>query len=89
MNSTSKHRSQQSSNAKPRGVPRRSAAAPIHERLTLTIAEVAKLLGLSVNSVYVAANSGQLPARRVGSRWLISRAALEQWMNEPALGAPR
>lgn len=48
-----------------------------NERLTLTVKEVQKLLGLSRGLVYQAIQSGQIPSIRIGRRVLIPRAALE------------
>lgn len=50
------------------------------ERQTLTIAEVATILGVSINAVSKAAASGELPAVRLGHRVLIVRSAFERWL---------
>lgn len=47
-----------------------------HKDELLTATEAAKLLGLSPKSVLKAARAGELPARKVGSRYRFSRAAL-------------
>jgi excisionase family DNA binding protein len=46
------------------------------EAQMLDVAEAAKLLGLSPKSVIKAARAGELPARKIGSRYRFSRAAL-------------
>ncbi len=46
------------------------------ERLTLTVKEVQKLLGLSRGLVYQAIETGEIPSVRVGRRILIPKAAL-------------
>lgn len=46
------------------------------ERLTLTVEEAGKLLGVSRGLAYSAARSGQLPTIRVGSRLVVPRARL-------------
>jgi excisionase family DNA binding protein len=51
--------------------------------LTLTIPQVAELLGISVSKAYAAARIGQLPTLRVGSRVLISRRRLEELVDGP------
>lgn len=51
------------------------------ERLTLTVPEAALLLGISRNEAYMAIQRGEIPARRVGRRIIISRVALERWLN--------
>jgi excisionase family DNA binding protein len=46
------------------------------QRLTWTVPEVARLLGISKDSAYEAAHRGELPVRLIGRRMLIPRAAL-------------
>jgi excisionase family DNA binding protein len=46
------------------------------ERLTLTVPEVAALLGLSRNGTYAAIAAGEIPSIRIGRRLLVSKAAL-------------
>lgn len=48
------------------------------ERKTLTIEEVSRILGLSKNSTYLAAQRGELPvpALRIGRRLVVPREAL-------------
>jgi excisionase family DNA binding protein len=46
------------------------------QRLTWTVPEVARLLGISKDSAYEAAHRGELPVRMVGRRMLVPRAAL-------------
>jgi excisionase family DNA binding protein len=53
------------------------AAPPVD---VLTVAETARLLGLSVNTTYVYLADGTIPGRRVGRRWLISRTRLDAWL---------
>ena len=50
------------------------------ERLTYTVAEAARLLGIGRNQAYQAIHAGQLPALRVGNRLLIPRDALERML---------
>lgn len=53
------------------------------ERRTLTVAEVARLLGMSERWIYDLAALGRLPGViRVGRRILFSRAAIEQLLGE-------
>ena len=58
-----------------------------HERLTLTVPEVAARLGLSRNGAYEAVATGQIPAIRIGRRVLVPRAALDRLL-EQASAAP-
>jgi excisionase family DNA binding protein len=51
-------------------------------RLTWTVTEAAKLLGISPTSAYEAARRGELPVRVIGRRMLIPRAALLRLLGE-------
>ena len=46
------------------------------ERLTLTVKEVQKLLGLSRGLIYQAIETGEIPSVRVGRRILVPKASL-------------
>lgn len=46
------------------------------DRLTITVAEAAHLLGVSTDAVYDAVNRGDLKAVRVGRRLCIARVPL-------------
>jgi len=48
------------------------------KRLTLTVPEAARLLGISRALAYDAVRRGELPSIRVGRRIVISRVALER-----------
>ncbi len=52
------------------------------ERLTLTVAEAARLLGLSRGAAYAAVKNGQLPVLRIGKRLLVPRRALERLLDK-------
>ena len=47
------------------------------EKLTLTVAEAAKCLGIGRNSAYEAVARGEIPVIKVGKRLLVPKAALE------------
>jgi excisionase family DNA binding protein len=51
-------------------------------RLTWTVTEAAKLLGISPTSAYEAARRGELPVRVIGRRLLVPRAALLRLLDE-------
>jgi len=51
-------------------------------RLTLTIEEAARLLGISRGLAYEMARCGKLPVVRLGRRLLVSKAALERMLNQ-------
>src|ERR1051326_9089723 len=46
----------------------------------LNVDQVAELLGLGRNTVYDAANRGEIPHRRVGRRLIFSRTAVMEWL---------
>jgi len=52
------------------------------DRLTLTVEQAGKMLGISRATAYQLANQGKLPAIRLGRRLLISKAGLERMVNE-------
>jgi excisionase family DNA binding protein len=51
------------------------------QSLTLTIPQAAQMLGISISKTYEAARAGQLPIIRIGTRVLISRKRLEDFVN--------
>lgn len=56
------------------------------QRLTYTISEVAKLLGLSRASTYALANSGGLPVLRLGRRIVVPKVCLTKLLAEASKG---
>jgi excisionase family DNA binding protein len=54
------------------------------ERLTYTVPEAGKLLGIGRRLAYEQAASGQLPIIRIGRRILVPRVALERMLARPA-----
>lgn len=52
-------------------------------RETLTVGEAALVLGLGRSAAYRAAKKGELPALRIGRRYLVPRAALERLLQKP------
>ncbi|WP_027883450.1 helix-turn-helix domain-containing protein [Meiothermus rufus] len=60
------------------------------KKLAYSRKEVAELLGLHVNTIDKYVRLGVLPARKLGSRWLIPASALREWLegheNNPARG---
>ena len=57
---------------------------PLHDdgRLTWTVTEAARLLGISRASAYEAAHRGELPVRVIGRRMLVPRVALLHLLSE-------
>lgn len=58
------------------------------ERLTLTIEETAKLLGIGRQLAYDRAKTGEIPVIKVGRRLLVPRRALEKLLEQGQLVAP-
>jgi excisionase family DNA binding protein len=52
------------------------------ERLTMTVGEAAKSLGISRQTAYKMANNGTLPAFKMGRRILISKSGIDQMLNK-------
>lgn len=53
----------------------------IPEPLTYTVEEVAALLGIARGVAYESVRTGQIPATRVGRRWLIPRRRFHAWLD--------
>ena len=53
------------------------------ERLTLTIDEAAKVLGIGRQLAYDRAKTGEIPVIRIGRRLLVPRRALEKLLEDP------
>jgi excisionase family DNA binding protein len=51
------------------------------ERLTLSVPEAARLLGVSRMSAYSAVREGTIPSIRIGRRVLVPRAALDRLLD--------
>lgn len=54
------------------------------ERATLTVPELAQRLGLSESATYQALRRGEIPARRIGRRFIIWRDTIDRFFGEPA-----
>ncbi len=57
-----------------------------NEKLTMTVAEAARCLGIGRNSAYEAIARGEIPVIRVGKRLLVPKAALDALL---AAGQPK
>ena len=55
------------------------------EAVTLNLEQAATVLGVSVPTMRCLVRRGDFPAFKIGSRWMISRSALEQWAEEAAI----
>jgi len=58
------------------------------ERLTWTIHETARILGIGRQLAYDRVRTGEIPAIRVGRRLLVPRWALEKMLREPGTLKP-
>jgi excisionase family DNA binding protein len=58
----------------------RHSFVPNEEREVMTLAEVADLLQSDEESVAALADSGELPARRIGDDWRFARRAVLDWL---------
>ncbi|MFJ8685979.1 helix-turn-helix domain-containing protein [Micromonospora wenchangensis] len=61
--------------------PSTGRTAPV-VRAVYTVAETAEILSLSLGSTYALVRSGQIPAMKLGGRWLIPKRRLHQWLND-------
>ena len=55
------------------------------ERLTLTIEETARLLGIGRQLAYDRVKTGEIPVLKIGRRLLVPRIALEKMLEEPGI----
>ena len=53
------------------------------ERLTLTIEETARLLGIGRQLAYDRVKAGEIPVLKIGRRLLVPRIALEKMLQGP------
>ncbi|MEV6707765.1 helix-turn-helix domain-containing protein [Micromonospora wenchangensis] len=50
-------------------------------RAVYTVKEVAAMLSLSVSSAYALVRAGQIPAERLGRRWVVPRTRFHAWLD--------
>lgn len=53
------------------------------DKLTLSVEEAAKVLGIGRNLCYDRVKTGEIPAIKIGKRLLVPRRALEKLLAEP------
>ncbi len=51
------------------------------EKQTVTVLEMAKILGIGRNSAYVAVRTGAIPSIRIGKRIVVPRNVIERMLN--------
>ncbi len=61
----------------------------LERRITLTVEEVASLLGLGRTAAYEATRRGEIPSRRLGRRVIVPVPALLEWLGSPIAGGNR
>ncbi|MEU5549158.1 helix-turn-helix domain-containing protein [Micromonospora sp. NPDC047793] len=50
-------------------------------RAVYTVKEVAVMLSLSVSTAYALVRAGQIPAERLGRRWVVPRNRFHAWLD--------
>ncbi len=60
----------------------------VTERQTFTIEEARAILGLGRNATYEGVRSGEIPAVRIGGRWLVPKASLERLLRVQVRARP-
>ena len=50
-------------------------------RAVYTVEDVAAMLGLARCIAYARVRDGSIPARKIGHRWVISKAAFHAWLD--------
>ncbi len=55
------------------------------EKLTISITDCAKLLGIGRSAAYQAVQSGQIPSLKIGRRRLVPRSALERLLADAGI----
>ena len=53
----------------------------VNEKITLSVTEVAEILGVSRPVVYQLIHRDDFPSFKIGSRTVVPRLALEEWAN--------
>lgn len=53
-------------------------------KAVFNLREAAAYLGISTPTMATLLRSGEIPCRRAGQRWLISKIALDTWLNANA-----
>lgn len=52
-----------------------------------TVTEAATLLGISAGLAYELVRAGDIPAKRLGRRWIVPRDRFHSWLNDLPKGA--
>jgi excisionase family DNA binding protein len=54
---------------------------PARPAATYTVKEIADLLGLSLGGTYQALRAGEIPGKRIGSRWVVPVRRFHAWLD--------
>lgn len=49
----------------------------------MTVSEISAYLKLARSTVYRLAQTGEIPARKVGGTWRFSRKQVDRWLEQP------
>ena len=60
------------------------ALSDVSSSQVYSVRQVAVLLGMNLGLVYDLVRKGEIPAKRLGKRWIIPRRAFEVWLNTPS-----
>ncbi|RIQ21859.1 helix-turn-helix domain-containing protein [Jiangella rhizosphaerae] len=52
------------------------------DALVYSVAEVAELLNLALGGTYALVRSGDIPARKLGGRWVIPKQVFHDWLED-------
>lgn len=52
-----------------------------------TVPQTATLLGISAGLAYELVRAGEIPAKRLGRRWIVPRDRFHSWLNDLPKGA--
>jgi excisionase family DNA binding protein len=70
----------------PKTRKRRANPSPAKVPEILDVAMAAQFLTVSTDTVYSLFQSGELPGRKVGRKWLTTKAAVLRWIENSAAG---
>ena len=70
-------------NGKGQEVEQAKRGGAMEDKLTLSVEETAKLLGIGRNLCYDRVKTGEIPAIKIGRRLLVPRSALEKLLADP------
>lgn len=52
-----------------------------NEKVVYTVNDLKNMLGIGLNQTYDLVKSGVFPVRKIGSKYLISKAGFNSWLN--------